>query len=178
MKVQAVVFGIAIAFLASFAHVEAKYAPFSVTNDVVLFVEGFGYGIGQTFGNVTLCSKDANTTLDNFAKGFSDLKQGFARLSVSYVERGLLEWAAGLADLAPLLENCGAVTLAEDIGRLVAKIQEGQVFEVVISEVVNIFFNGKTLIRDFDQAIFAWEKADYFTSGAATGRIVAILLED
>jgi len=151
-----------------------------IGKDVEEFLLGFVVGVETTIGNVTECTKDANATLDYFEIGFIDLKNGIDGLNRDLIEQGLIEWATGVLTIAGLLEDCGIVTLAEEIMAIARKIQEGPagIVEIVVDEVVNIFYHGTSLIKYFDQSVSSFESGDFYTSGVNVGEIVAILLQD
>jgi hypothetical protein len=62
-------------------------------------------------GNPAVCAKDVNITLDDFETGYSMIKLGISHLSITTVENGLKDWAAGVYMLSNVLKDCGAETL-------------------------------------------------------------------
>jgi len=156
------------------------FRPISPGEDVVQFLEGFALGIEATIGNVTECTNDLNITFNDFAVAWKLLREGFDDLDVSEIEQGLIEMAKGLVEVSIAFEQCGLETLAAEIAALAAEIAKGPegVVEIIVKEIVNIFYHGKDLTADFNGAISSWESGDYHKSGFFVGEIVAILLED
>jgi hypothetical protein len=151
-----------------------------VGRDVELFLEGMAVGLEIDIGNVTECTKDANVTLGDFEKGFRDLENGINQLSRTLIERGLVEWAAGVLSMAKLLQQCGFVELAQDIYNIATEIMSGPagIFKLVINEIVDIFYHGRSLINDFKLMISSFKAGDYYHAGVATGEILGILLQN
>eukprot|EP01121_Diplochlamys_sp_Union-15-3_P010627 TRINITY_DN299_c0_g1_i1.p1 TRINITY_DN299_c0_g1~~TRINITY_DN299_c0_g1_i1.p1 ORF type:complete len:171 (-),score=47.30 TRINITY_DN299_c0_g1_i1:31-543(-) len=170
MKVLvALLFLLAVAFASKW-----KITP----EETVEFIEGVAVGLEVELGNVTECTKDLNITLEDFEQGFADVRRGIDSISLSLVEKGIMEWGDGLKELVVVLKVCGADEAAADIEKIILQIESGPegIVRLIAKEILNILDENVGSL--FREAVDDWEDKDYFGSGKATGKILGILIKD
>eukprot|EP01116_Phalansterium_solitarium_P003266 TRINITY_DN1403_c0_g1_i1.p1 TRINITY_DN1403_c0_g1~~TRINITY_DN1403_c0_g1_i1.p1 ORF type:complete len:205 (-),score=87.87 TRINITY_DN1403_c0_g1_i1:515-1129(-) len=153
----------------------------STRNDTVQFIEGVALGLAADFGNVTECTKEGTTVIDDFDKAYTEIKNGFAHMNVPEIAAGLVDFGAGLDELAAALSDCGEEQLVADIANLAKYLSEGPkgILELIAKEILNFFNQENTLGYDYKRAIAAWDAdpRDYKTAGFYTGEIIGIFLD-
>ena len=101
-------------------------------------------------------------------------------LSISEVEKGLLDLAAVLADLSTVMEACGPDALARDISDIATQLQEGPEgwLRFVAEEMRTVLGHKTQLGADFHLLEAAWPAGHYHDAGLALGQMTGILLEN
>eukprot|EP01129_Flabellula_baltica_P017775 TRINITY_DN9990_c0_g1_i1.p1 TRINITY_DN9990_c0_g1~~TRINITY_DN9990_c0_g1_i1.p1 ORF type:complete len:181 (-),score=53.66 TRINITY_DN9990_c0_g1_i1:54-596(-) len=146
------------------------------TEEALLFLEGFAYGLEEEIGNVTECAKDLNVTMEDLDAGFKLIKHGIP-WHPKDLEKGLKLWAAGLTEFTHALKDCGLEHLVEDIEVILKEIESGigGTLKFLAEEILALI---KTQSRkDIVAAYTAWEHGDYYHAGYYSGKVVGIILE-
>jgi hypothetical protein len=151
------------------------------SNDkLVEFLEGFGEGIDSDFGNISICAKDLNITLEDFDDAFRDIEHGIDHLDAAEIKRGIEAFGRGLLELVKALRACGFLTLADDIYKIASELASGAfgIVEVIVKEIINILWHEHDLTKWFHDASKAWNSQNYKMAGYWTGKIVGLFLKD
>eukprot|EP01132_Coremiostelium_polycephalum_P000900 gene900-1125_t len=143
-------------------------------NFAVGFLEGIEYSLS---GNVKRCVSTAETSFGEFSKSFSLIDSGFKHKSLSDSRAGIRDFGIGLIDLVKTYERCGVGKLISEISAISKEVtNETGIIRLVINEVLDILHNYHSLSNDFKSAISSCGRSDFTGCGAASGRIVGILL--
>ena len=115
----------AVLFAGASAQAQQKPAVKAIDADVLAFLEGFALGVEAQIGNITLCTADAQVTLEDFRQGYNQITQGFRDWSVSLVEQGFVSIGHGFDEIAVAFKDCGIERLVMDIEKLAAELKSG-----------------------------------------------------
>jgi len=130
---------------------------------------------------LTECVKDETTLVQDFDTAFQSIKNGFDHMNIPEIAAGLVEFGAGLDELASALNDCGEEELVAAIANLAKYLSEGPkgILELIAKEILNFFNQENTLGYDYKKAIAAWnaDPRDFKAAGFYSGEIIGIFLD-
>eukprot|EP01009_Symbiontida_sp_KSa7_P003518 NODE_1856_length_537_cov_443.127049_g1508_i0.p1 GENE.NODE_1856_length_537_cov_443.127049_g1508_i0~~NODE_1856_length_537_cov_443.127049_g1508_i0.p1 ORF type:complete len:121 (+),score=22.35 NODE_1856_length_537_cov_443.127049_g1508_i0:48-410(+) len=117
--------------------------------------------------------------VNDFIEMAHDLKIGFTTANFTAIMAGFAKLGEGLHMIGPILQSCGATTLADDIRRLVQCIEsDPNCGPDELQKLENqIMTHVTTLLGDVTGMIAGFTAGNFCAAGAAMGELLGILLD-